>query len=77
LASARIAATDAVTAARKASPDLKVRAFVILGKVELASEDFAKAERTFERALAIDPDHPVALKGKERAQEAAAKAGHP
>jgi len=77
LASARMAATDAVAAARKASPDLKVRAFVILGKVELASEDFAKAERTFERALAIDPNHPVARKGKERAQEAAAKAGHP
>ena len=77
LASARMAATDAVGAARKASPDLKVRALIILGKVELASEDFAKAERTFERALAIDPDHPVARKGKERAQEGAAKSGHP
>jgi serine/threonine protein kinase len=77
LASARMAATDAVAAARKASPDLKVRALIILGKVELASEDFAKAERTFERALAIDPDHPVARKGKERAQEGAAKAGRP
>jgi serine/threonine-protein kinase len=77
LASARMAATDAVAAARKASPDLKVRALIILGKVELASEDFAKAERTFEQALAIDPDHPVARKGKERAQEGAAKAGRP
>jgi Flp pilus assembly protein TadD len=72
-----MAATDAVGASRKASPDLKVRALIILGKVELASEDFAKAERTFERALAIDPDHPVARKGKERAQEGAAKSGHP
>jgi serine/threonine protein kinase len=77
LASARMAATDAVAAARKASPDLKVRALIILGKVELASEDFAKAERTFAQALAIDPDHPVARKGKERAQEGAAKAGRP
>jgi serine/threonine-protein kinase len=77
LASARMAATDAVAAARKASPDLKVRALIILGKVELASEDFAKAEQTFAQALAIDPDHPVARKGKERAQEGAAKAGRP
>ena len=75
LGSARLAATEAVAAARKSSTELKVRAFVILGKVELASEDFAKAERTFDKALAIDPDHPVARKGKERAQEAAAKAG--
>jgi serine/threonine protein kinase len=74
LASARISATEAVAAARKASPDLKVRAFVILGKVELASEEFTAAERTFERALAIDPNHPVARKGKERAKEAAANA---
>jgi len=74
LATARLAATEAVAAARKSSTELKVRAFVILGKVELASEDFARAERTFDKALGIDPDHPVARKGKERAQEAAAKA---
>ena len=74
LASARMSATEAVAAARKASPDLKVRAFIILGKVELASEEFAAAERTFDRALAIDPKHPVARKGKERAKEAAANA---
>jgi len=77
LASARLSATEAVAAARKASPDLKVRAFVILGKVELASEEFTAAERTFERALAIDPNHPVARKGKERAKEAAANADRP
>jgi Tfp pilus assembly protein PilF len=74
LASARMSATAAVAAARKASPDLQVRAFVILGKVELASQEFAAAERTFDRALTIDPNHPVARKGKERAQEAAANA---
>jgi len=74
LAAARILATQAVAAARKASPGLKVRAFVIMGKVELASEEFAEAARTFERALAIDPKHPVARKGKERARDAAAKA---
>jgi serine/threonine protein kinase len=74
LASARMSATAAVAAARKASPDLKVRAFIILGKVELASEEFAEAERTFGRALAIAPNHPVARKGRERAKEAAANA---
>jgi serine/threonine protein kinase len=74
MASARISATEAVAAARKASPELKVRAFIILGKVELASEEFAEAERTFGRALAIDPNHPVARKGKERAKDAAANA---
>jgi Flp pilus assembly protein TadD len=77
LATARIAATEAVAAAVKASPLLKVRAFVILGKVELASEEFAEAARSFDRALAIAPDDPVARKGKERAKDAAAKAGHP
>jgi serine/threonine protein kinase len=74
MASASISATEAVAAARKASPELKVRAFIILGKVELASEEFAEAERTFGRALAIDPNHPVARKGKERAKDAAANA---
>jgi serine/threonine protein kinase len=74
LASARMAATEAVAAARKASPDLRVRALVVLGKVELVSEKFAAAERAFDQALAIDPNHPVARKGKERAKEAAANA---
>jgi lipopolysaccharide biosynthesis regulator YciM len=73
LASARVSATEAVAAARKASPNLKVRAFIILGKVELASEAYAAAERAFDRALAIDPKQPVARKGKDRAHEAAAK----
>jgi lipopolysaccharide biosynthesis regulator YciM len=74
LASARISATEAVAAARKSSPELKVRALVILGKVELASEEFAAAVKTFERALAIAPHHPVARRGKELAQEGAASA---
>jgi len=77
LATARLAATESVTAARKAAPSVKVRAFVILGKVELASEEFAEAAKTFDRALAIAPNDPVARKGKERAKDAAAKAGHP
>jgi serine/threonine-protein kinase len=74
LATARISATLAIEAARKATPSLKVRAFVILGKVQLASEEFTEAERSFDRALAIDPNHPVARKGKDRAKDAAAKA---
>ena len=77
LAAARILATEAVAGARKAAPAVKVRAFIMMGKVELASEDFAEAERSFERALTIDPQHPVARKGKERARDAAAKALHP
>jgi Flp pilus assembly protein TadD len=77
LATARLAASEAVVAARKASSAVKVRAFVILGKVELASQEFAAAERTFDRALAIAPNDPVARKGKERAKDAAAKADHP
>ena len=48
-----------------------------MGKVELASERFTEAERAFDRALAIDPDNPVARKGKERAQDAASKAAKP
>jgi cytochrome c-type biogenesis protein CcmH/NrfG len=51
-----------------------VRAHIIMGKVELASERFPEAERAFDRALAIAPDNPVALKGKERARDAATKA---
>jgi serine/threonine-protein kinase len=77
LAAARVLANEAVAAARQASPELKVRAFVIMGKLELASQEFTQAQRTFERALAIDPKHPVARKGKERATEAAAKANRP
>jgi serine/threonine protein kinase len=74
MATARIAATQAVTAASSSTSALKVRAHIIMGKVELASERFAEAERAFDRALAIAPDNPVALKGKERARDAAAKA---
>jgi Tfp pilus assembly protein PilF len=77
MAAARILATEAAAAARKAAPAVKVRAFIMMGKVELASEEFAEAERSFERALAIDPNHPVARKGKELARAAAAKAAHP
>ncbi|HEX7508452.1 MAG TPA: protein kinase, partial [Polyangia bacterium] len=77
MAAARILATEAVAAARKAGPAVKARAFIIMGKVELASEEFAEAERSFERALAIDPQHPGARKGKELARTAAAKAAHP
>ena len=77
MASARISATQAVAAATTASDVLKVRAYVIMGKVELASERFAEAERAFDRALAIEPGNPLARKGKERAQDAAAKAAKP
>ena len=74
MATARIAATQAVAAASDAPAALRVRAHVIMGKVELAAERFAEAERAFDRALAVDPDNPVARKGKERARDAAAKA---
>lgn len=71
MATARLAAAQAVTSLAQAPTELKLRAYVIMGKVELASEQFAEAERTFSRALAIDPDNPLARKGKQRAQEAA------
>jgi Flp pilus assembly protein TadD len=74
MAAARIAATEAVAAAAQASPALKARAHVIMGKVELAGERFAEAEREFDRALAVEPQNPIARKGKERARAATAKA---
>jgi hypothetical protein len=77
MASARIAATQAVAAASGSPSALKVRAQIIMGKVELAGERYAQAERAFDRALAIDPQNPVAHKGKERARDAAAKARAP
>jgi serine/threonine protein kinase len=73
-AEARIWATRAVAAAKRASPELRLRAFIVMGKVELASEKFAEARRWFDSALAIDPQNPVALRGRQRAREAAAKA---
>jgi serine/threonine-protein kinase len=71
MATARVAASQAVAGARNAPPELRVRAFVVLGKVQLASEQFDQAERSFDKALAIDPQNPVAQKGKERARESA------
>jgi Flp pilus assembly protein TadD len=71
MATARVAASQAVAGARKTPPALRLRAFVILGKVQLASEQFAEAERSFDKALAIDPQDPVAKRGKERARESA------
>jgi tetratricopeptide (TPR) repeat protein len=71
MATARVAASQAVAGARKAPPALRLRAFVILGKVQLASQQFGEAERSFDKALAIDPQDPVAQKGKERARESA------
>ncbi len=73
LAASRIAATEAIEATKGASADLKVRAHIVMGKIELASEQFADAERSFDRALAIEPGNPVARKGKERARAAAAE----
>ena len=74
MAAARITATQAVAAAQQASPALKGRAHIIMGKVELASERFTEAEHEFDRVLDIDPQNPIARKGKERARDAAAKA---
>jgi serine/threonine protein kinase len=65
---ARAAATKAVAEARHASPETRVRAYLILAKVQLAAKEFPAAQKTFERILAIDPANPVALKGKERAR---------
>jgi hypothetical protein len=73
LAASRIAATEAVEATKSASAGLKVRAHIVMGKIELASEQFTDAERSFDRALAIEPGNPVARKGKERARAAAAE----
>ena len=73
MATARVAATQAVAASKNASTALKVRALIVLGKVQLASEQFVEAERSFGHALALDPENPVARKGQQRAQESAAK----
>ena len=73
MATARIAATQAVAASRNASASLKARAHIIMGKVELASEQFGRAEEAFTRALALDPQNALARKGLQRAQESAAK----
>ncbi len=74
MADARIWAERAVATAKHAPAELRVRAFVVLGKVELASERFAEARRWFDSALALDPKNLVARRGKERAREAAASA---
>jgi serine/threonine protein kinase len=71
LAASRIAATEAIEATKSASAGLKVRAHIVMGKIELASEQFTDAERSFDRALTIEPANPVARKGKERARAAA------
>jgi cytochrome c-type biogenesis protein CcmH/NrfG len=47
-----------------------------MGKVELASEQFGDAERSFDHALMIEPGNPIARKGKERARAAAAAESH-
>jgi serine/threonine protein kinase len=74
LATARNAAAEAIAHVKNASPPLKVRAYIVMGKVELASEQFAQAERTFHRVLTIDPSNVQAQKGKELAEKGAAKA---
>lgn len=76
LATARIAATEALEAAKQASPALQARAHIVMGKVELASEQFGDAERSFDHALMIEPGNPIARKGKERARAAAAAESH-
>jgi serine/threonine protein kinase len=73
LATARIAATRAIVASKDAPIPVQVRALVIMGKVQLASEQFAEAERSFDRALTLDPDNALARRGTERARESAAK----
>jgi eukaryotic-like serine/threonine-protein kinase len=77
MAAARIAATRAVAASRNAAPAVQARAHIIMGKVELVSERFAEAEKAFSRALAAEPGNPLATKGLQRAQEAAAKEKQP
>ena len=74
LATARIAATQAMAASKNAPIPVQVRAHIVMGKVQLASEQFSEAERTFKQALALDPGNPLAQRGLERAQEWAAKA---
>ncbi len=73
MATARIAATQAVAASKNASASVKVRAHIIMGKVELAAEQFAQAEQSFSRALALDPESALARKGLERARASMAE----
>jgi Flp pilus assembly protein TadD len=70
LAMARLDAMQAVTASGHAQPTIRARAHVIMGKVELASEQFPQAAESFKRALALDPGNALAKRGLERAQEA-------
>jgi serine/threonine protein kinase len=73
LATARMAAAQAVAASAKASNPIKARANIILGKVELASEQYPRAEEAFTRALAFEPQNALARKGLERARESTAR----
>lgn len=73
MAAARISATQAVAVSKNAPPAMQARAHIIMGKVELASEQYAEAEKSFARALAAEPGNPVAGKGLQRAQESAAR----
>jgi serine/threonine protein kinase len=73
MATARVAATRAVAASKNAPTPARVRALIIMGKVQLASEQFADAERSFSRALDLDPTNAVARKGQLRSQVSAAQ----
>jgi tetratricopeptide (TPR) repeat protein len=73
MATARMAATQAVAASGNASINVKVNAQIIMGKVELASEQFDRAEKCFKTALDLDPGNALARKGLQRAQESAAR----
>jgi serine/threonine protein kinase len=73
LATARVEATQAVAASKGMPIPVQVRALVIMGKVQLASEQLVEAQSTFSRALALDPGNALARKGLQRAQESATK----
>jgi serine/threonine protein kinase len=65
LDTSRNAAKQAIELATFTSPETQIRAYLILAKVQLAAGETTMAAKTFDRILAIDPQNPIAIKGKE------------
>lgn len=67
LEAARAAAQQATELATSTSSETRVRAYLILAKVQLEAGEPHLAIKTFDRILAIDPQNPIAIKGKDMA----------